>query len=244
MAHATLRFYAELNDYLPAALRQRDITLDFRPPCPVRHLVETLQVPHTEIEILLINGVSVDLEATVYDGDRISVYPVWEAIDVAPLLRLRNFPLRETRFFADAQLGRLARYLRLLGFDTLYSRDIDDADLVRQAVAQRRIVLTRDRDLLMRRAVTHGCHIRQDDPVAQLRYVIARCDLTGSVHPFTRCMECNDLIDPVRKAAILDQLEPITRDAFHDFWRCRGCGRIYWKGSHFEKLQGLIDAVL
>ena len=163
MAHATLRFYAELNDYLPAALRQRENTLDFRPPCPVRHLVEIMGVPHTEIEILLINGVSVDLEATVHDGDRISVYPVWEAMDVGPLLRLRDFPLRETRFFADVQLGRLARYLRLLGFDTLFVRDIDDVDLVRQAVAERRIVLTRDRDLLMRRAVTHGCHIRQDD---------------------------------------------------------------------------------
>ena len=244
MATATIRFYAELNDYLPAQARGHDLTADFVAPCPVRHLIETLGVPHTEVEIILRNGVSVDLEAAADDGDRISVYPVFEALDVSPLLRLRTSALREPRFFADAQLGRLARYLRLCGFDTLYENNIDDADLARRAAAQRRIVLSRDRQLLMRREITHGCHIRQDRPVEQLAHVIQRCDLANRSRPFTRCMECNGLLDSVDKEDIGPDLKPQTRAYYDEFWRCRGCGRIYWRGSHYRRLQQLLASTL
>ena len=244
MAHATLRFYAELNDYLPLALRQRDIRVFFDPGCPVRHLIETQGIPHTEIEIVLSNGVSVDLEAAVADGDQISVYPVFESLDVSPLLRLRPYPLRQPRFFADAQLGRLARYLRLLGFDTQYVNGIDDAVLVAWASAEQRIILTRDRQLLMRREVTHGCHIREEQPLRQLRYVIRRCDLVAAARPFTLCMECNGRLVEVAKSDILDRLEPATRESFDKFWRCETCRRIYWRGSHYVRLCALVDAAL
>lgn len=244
MAYASLRFYAELNDYLQPAQRQRDIRVSFDPGCPVRHLIETQGVPHTEIEIVLSNGVSVDLEAPVADGDQISVYPVFESLDVSPLLRLRPYPLRDSRFFADAQLGRLARYLRLLGFDTRYVNGIDDAALVAQASAEQRIILTRDRQLLMRREVTHGCHIREDQPLRQLRYVIKRCDLVAAARPFTRCMECNGRLVEIAKSDILDRLEPATRESFDKFWRCEACRRIYWRGSHFVRLSALVDEVL
>jgi uncharacterized protein with PIN domain len=244
MAEATLRFYEELNNYLPPARRRRDIRLRFDPPCPVRHLIEGLHVPHTEIELILIDGVSVPLDAPVHDGDRIAVYPVFEALDVSPLVRLRPAPLRDPRFFADAQLGRLARYLRLLGFDTLYENAVDDAELVRRAAESGRIILSRDRDLLMRRAVTHGIHIREDAPRQQLARVMARCDLAGQARPFTRCLECNGPIEPVRRADVLDQLEPATRAYYDAFWRCAGCGRIYWKGTHYRRLEALVRDVL
>jgi len=244
MAQAQLRFYEELNDYLPPGQRRRAFNVDFDNSCPVRHLIETHGVPHTEIEIILINGISVDLEAGVHDGDRVSVYPMFEALDVSPLLRLRPQPLRETRFFADAQLGRLARYLRLLGFDTLYENAIDDADLVQRAAADHRIILTRDRALLMRRGVSHGCHIRQDDPLEQLAHVIHRCDLAKTSHPFTRCMECNDRIESISKQDVAARLEPETAASFDEFWHCPGCARIYWQGSHHERLKGLVDSVL
>jgi hypothetical protein len=244
MAHASLRFYAELNDYLPAAQRQRAIRVSFEPGCPVRHLIEAQGVPHTEIEIVLSNGVSVDLEAAVAEGDQISIFPVFESMDVSPLLRLRPYPLRQPRFFADAQLGRLARYLRLLGFDTAYVNGIDDAALVARAAAEQRIILSRDRQLLMRRAVTHGCHVREDQPLRQLRYVIRRCDLVAAARPFTRCMECNGQVVEVAKSDILDRLEPATRESFDRFWRCETCRRVYWRGSHFVRLSALVDAVL
>lgn len=244
MAKATLRFYAELNDYLPARLRQRDVEACFEPPCPVRHLIETRGIPHTEVEIALVNGTSVDLEHTVDEGDLVSIYPMFETFDVSPLLRLRPRPMRNPRFFVDAQLGRLARYLRLLGFDTLYENGIVDSDLVRRAGSERRIILSRDRDLLMRKAVTHGCHIRQDDPMLQLAHVVRRCDLAKASRPFTRCMECNDPIKPVSKLEVASLLEPETAASFDQFWRCPGCERIYWKGSHYERLQRLVSTVL
>jgi uncharacterized protein with PIN domain len=244
MAQATLRFYEELNDYLAVPNRRRDIRVDFDPPCPVRHLVERFGVPHTEIELILIDGTSGGLETPVEDGDRIAVYPMFEAFDVTPLLRLRPAPLRRPRFFADAQLGRLARYLRLLGFDTLYENDVDDAELVRRANAGHRIVLSRDRRLLMRREVSHGCHIRQDRPLDQLAQVIIRCDLVGTIHPFTRCMDCNGLLHRVAKEAVEDRLEPGTRMHYEQFWQCAGCGKLYWKGSHYLRLKQLVDAAV
>lgn len=244
MARAQLRFYEELNDYLPPERRRRTFAADFDTTCPVRHLIETHGVPHTEIEIILINGVSVGLEAAVHDGDRVSVYPMFEALDVSPLLRLRPQALRESRFFADAQLGRLARYLRLLGFDTLYENALDDADLVYRAVKDRRIILSRDRALLMHRGVRHGCHIRQVDPMEQLTHVVRRCDLVQSCRPFTRCMECNDQIRSVKKQQVVAMLEPETAAGFDEFWQCPGCNRIYWKGSHYARLQKLVSTVL
>jgi uncharacterized protein with PIN domain len=244
MAQATLRFYEELNDYLPPARRRRDIRLPFEPPCPVRHLIESLGVPHTEIELIVIDGISVGLETPVADGSRIAVYPMFESLDVSPLLRLRSRPLRDPRFFADAQLGRLARYLRLLGFDTLYADCIEDAELVRRAARDARIILSRDRGLLMRRAVTHGCHIRSDEPLQQLAYVLERCNLSDQTRPFTRCMECNGSLVAVDKADILEQLEPETRRHYDEFWRCDACGRIYWKGTHYRGLRSLVDRIL
>jgi hypothetical protein len=244
MATAIIRFYEELNDYLPRAQRRHDIAVRFNPPCPVRHLIETQGVPHTEVEIILINGISVDLEAPTRDGDRISVYPMFEALDISPLLRLRRLPLREPRFFADAQLGRLARHLRLLGFDTRYQNSIDDAELVRQALAEHRIILSRDRALLMRRDVSHGLHLRLDEPQEQLIHVIRRCDLARSCHPFSRCIECNHQIEAVAKQEVKQRLEPETIASFDEFWRCTGCGRVYWKGSHYERLRQRVASAI
>lgn len=244
MAQARIRLYAELNDYLPVASRGRESTCAFVPPCPVRHLIEQTGVPHTEVEVVLLNGESVDLEARVQDGDRISVYPVFESLDVTPLLRLRSYPLRDPRFFADAQLGRLAHYLRLLGFDTRFEQGIDDADLVKRANDEHRIILSRDRLLLMRREITHGCHIRTDDPFEQLVYVIARCDLARAARPFSRCMECNALIEEVAKEDLTGRLEPATHRYYDRFWRCTGCGRIYWRGSHHARLERLVQRAL
>lgn len=236
MSRATLRFYEELNDFLPPAQRKRDLDTPFDPPCPVRHLIELFGVPHTEVEIILLNGRSVGLNEPVPDGARISVYPLFESLDVTSLLRLRARPLRRIRFIADAHLGKLARHLRLLGFDTLFGNDPGDAELVRMSSQDGRILLTRDRRLLMRREVTHGCYVRDSDPFKQLVQVLKRCDLYGDLQPFTRCMECNGRLQAVKKSVVEGRLPDRTRRCFDEFWECDGCGRIYWKGSHYERL--------
>lgn len=241
MATAHFRFYEELNDFLPAALRKRDLPLAFEPTVPVRHLIEIFGVPHTEVEIILVNGDSVGLDHRIAEGDRVSVYPLFEALDVTPLLRLRTYPLRDSRFVVDAHLGKLARYLRMLGFDTLFFHRGDDRDLAAISAEQHRILLTRDRDLLMHRIITHGCYVRSMPPLEQLAYVIKRLDLCRSTQPFTRCINCNGVLEDVEKEEIQYRLLADTCRVFDEFRQCGDCGQIYWKGSHYQKMQRLVE---
>jgi uncharacterized protein with PIN domain len=243
MPRARFRFYEELNDFLPPARRKRDIVQAFEPPVPVRHLIENLGVPHTEVELILVNGCSVDLDHLLQDADRVSVYPMFESLDVTPLLRIRQAPLRKPRFLADAHLGKLARYLRLLGFDTLFFNDAGDARLAALSANDRRVLLTRDRALLMHRTVTHGCYIRSLDPKAQLLQVIRRLDLLAAMRPFTRCMECNGRLRGVAKPAIENRLPKGVVQHYNAFWRCSDCGRIYWKGHHYQAMSKWIDVL-
>ena len=240
MAVATLRFYEELNDFLPRAARKRDLRIPFDPPAPARHLVETAGVPHTEIEILLLNGESVDLEVPVRDGDRLAAYPEVVCFDVAPLVRLRAEPLREPRFVADAHLGRLARDLRILGFDTLHANDLGDGALAREAAGGGRILLTRDRQLLMRREVMRGCYLRAARPEEQLAYVVRRLQLCRLVRPFTRCSACNAAVAPSGREAVARDVPDGVLHRYDLFWRCPGCGRVYWQGSHWRAMAGRI----
>ena len=202
--------------------------------------METLGVPHTEVELILVNGESVDLERPIASGDRVSLYPMFEAMDISPLLRFRQDPLRQTRFVADAHLGKLARLLRLLGFDTLFENDCGDDALVQAARMGGRILLTRDRALLMRREADHGCFIRAVNPEDQLRYVVRRLDLFRQFRPFTRCMRCNGGLEPVERDEVAAGLPPAVYRAFDRFWRCGGCGQVYWRGSHYERLRGFV----
>ena len=174
------------------------------------------------------------------DGDSISVYPVFESLDIHPLQRLRPEPLRVPRFILDTHLGRLAAYLRLLGLDAVYRNDLDDAELARRSVDEQRILLTRDRGLLKRSAVTRGYCVRSDEPREQTREVVERFDLRASIAPFHRCLSCNGLLQPVEKQAVWDRLPPGTRERFDEFYRCSECGKIFWNGSHYARLQSLV----
>jgi hypothetical protein len=240
MAVATFRFYEELNDFLPGGRRKRAFAHACARGATVKHVIEALGVPHTEVEVILANGESVDFSYIVHEGDRISVYPVFESLDVTPLLRLRGEPLRRTRFIADANLGGLARYLRMLGFDTLYENGYADRQLVRIAAAEGRIVLTRDRALLMHRSISRGCYVRATRPRQQLEEILARLDLHRAIAPFSRCLRCNRELEPVAKEAVRDRLPPGSDAFYRRFWTCRGCGRIYWEGSHWRRMESLI----
>ena len=240
MLRATLRFFGELNDFLQDDLRQRPFSRSFRGSPSVKHLIESTGVPHTEIELITINGQSVDFAARVRNGDRICVYPVFESFDVTPLLKIRKLPLRSIRFVVDANLGKLALYLRILGFDALYSNCYLDSEIAEISRDQGRILLTRDRRLLQRSAVTHGYWVRATDPPDQIREVTSRFDLVDMIEPFHRCLRCNSLLEPVEKREILHRLEPKTRKYYDEFRICRDCDRIYWKGTHFEHMREVL----
>ncbi len=206
----------------------------------IKDVIEALGVPHTEVDLILVNGESVDFSYRLEDGDRVAVYPVFEGLDIAPVTRLRPEPLRDPRFVLDAHLGRLAGYLRLLGFDALYQSDFEDAEIAGISCRQHRILLTRDRALLKRSQVSHGYWVRETETRAQLREVVDRFDLRRLVRPFSRCMRCNGLLQDVAKAEILEQLYERTRQEHDHFRRCIGCGRVYWRGSHYERLCRLL----
>lgn len=244
MIEVSLRFYAELNDFLPPTKRQRTFVHRLKERAAIKDVIEAVGVPHTEVDLVLVNGESVDFTYLVQDGDRISVYPVFETIDITPLTRVRPRPLREPRFVVDTHLGKLAVYLRMLGFDTIYRNDWDDTTLAHLSQSEHRILLTRDRGLLKRSVVTHGYHVRATHPEHQVAEVVQRFDLFRALAPFRRCLRCNGVLTSVTKAAIVDQLPPKIRQYYDEFHRCQGCHRVYWKGTHYQRMEQLMQRLI
>ncbi|MBV8347671.1 MAG: Mut7-C ubiquitin/RNAse domain-containing protein [Mycolicibacterium sp.] len=241
--YVNVRAYAELNDFLSPQSRGLTVRRPFRSHQTVKDVLEAMGIPHTEIDLILVNGNAVEFAHRPTAGDRIAVYPVFEALDIAPTSRLRSVPLRDPRFVIDVNLGRLARLLRVLGFDVWWSSGADDQTLADISLGQQRILLTRDRALLKRRAVTHGLFVRSDDPEEQTLEVIRRLDLRQRLAPFTRCVRCNGMLVRVAKDEVIDHLEPLTRRYYDDFSRCAECGRIYWPGSHHARLVSLVEGL-
>lgn len=242
MVTATFRFYEELNDFLPDARRRQEFSVPCAQAATTKHMIEALGVPHTEVELILVNGESAGFDQLLQDGDRIAVYPRFEALDITPLLRVRAHPLRETRFIADAHLGGLARLLRMAGFDTLYRNDYGDRQIAELSLQEQRIVLTRDRELLKLRIVSHGCFVHAIKPRAQFQEIISRLDLAQSIRPFTRCMACNTPLRSVDKQVVLERLPPSVRRLQDRFTTCDSCGRVFWQGTHWQRMQQLLSA--
>jgi len=228
MSTAYFRFHGRLNDFLLHDQQHKTITVSFRGSQSIKHLAESLGSPHPEIGQVQVNGREGGVNDITQDGDEIELYPIENGCSVEP------------RFVLDCHLGRLAAYLRMLGFDCLYQVDYEDQVMADIAVQENRILLTRDRRLLMRKVIEHGCCMRSLDSFEQLREVIERFELMDLIQPFHRCIRCNHPLEPVEKEAVIHQLEPLTKKYFDEFHICPSCRQIYWKGSHFEKMQKLI----
>jgi hypothetical protein len=243
MSAAQFRFYAELNDFLPAENRGKELTRNFTVSGSVKDFLESFGVPHTEVDLVLANGQVVDFSYPVRDGDRVSVYPVFESLDIASVSRVRPAPLRALRFVLDVHVGRLAAYLRMAGFDALYGNQTSDAELAGIVAREGRVLLTRDRYLLMRTAVDRGYWVRSTEPKQQLLEVVKRFDLAGSMQPFTRCLDCNTLLEEASRESVLERLPPRIKD--QDVYRvCPSCQRVFWEGSHHERMSKLLRWVM
>ena len=232
----SIRFYEELNDLIPRIHRKKTIRHTLLTPTSIKDVVESFGVPHTEVDLILVNGQSVGFEHIPGPGDRVSVYPVFESLDIASVTKLRPAPLRKAMFILDVHLGKLARLLRMYGFDSLYQNDYSDPWIIETALKEERIILTRDLGILKNKRVTHGYYVRSQDPAKQIEEVIRRFDLEGQINPLSRCINCNGRIVTVEKEAIKHLLKPKTRMHYHEFFRCSGCDKIYWEGSHFKKM--------
>lgn len=237
---ATLRFYAELKDFLPGDQQSGLVTRRFDVPGSVKDVIESCGVPHTEVALIIVDGGSVGFSYLIRDGDRIAVYPLFESFDIAPIVKVGPRPLRDIRFVADNHLGRLARFLRLLGLDTLYRNDWSDPDLVQVSASERRVLLTRDVELLKHGSLSHGYFIRSTDPREQVNEVVRRFHLADQVAPFSRCMSCNGDLVPAAKEDIADRLPEETRNNVDEFVTCVSCEKVFWRGAHHLELSRIV----
>ncbi len=233
MKIARFRFDNDLRMLLQHAHVGGEFDYTFNGPQSAKHLIESVGIPHTEVGSIWANRQGVSGAYLVQDGDQ---------VDVAGNPPVGGLPA-EPRFVIDGHLGRLNAHLRMLGLDCFYENDYDDEDLERIGVAEGRVILTRDRRLLMHKSVVLGYLVRSLDPDEQLQEVVRRYELQQWIRPFQRCIRCNHLLQPVSKAEIVERLEPLTRLYFEEFRICPACGQIYWKGSHFERMQRMIDSL-
>jgi len=238
------RFYAELNDFLSPQHQKIAFKHVYKGRVSVKDLIESLGVPHTEIDLILVNGESVDFSYHVHHEDQIGVYPMFESMDVTGLSKVRPVPLRRFKFVVDIHLGKLAKYLRLLGFDVLYENHYSDSELALLSSHEQRILLTRDSGLLKRRIVVYGHFVRHIQPLKQLQEIILRLDLRPLIKPFYRCIRCNGLLNHVDKNEVKDRLLPKTIQYYSHFKQCQDCKKVYWQGSHYQKMQSLIEGIL
>lgn len=236
-----LRVYAELRDFVDADAEGR-IEVPIGAPRSVKDVVESAGVPHPEVALLLVDDVSVDFAHLIRGGERIAVFPFFHALDVTQVSRVKP-PAPPPRFVCDVHLGTLSRRLRLLGFDTSYRTDADDDELAAVAVGEQRILLTRDRELLMRKVITHGYCPRSDDPDVQAAEVVHRFRLAGAIEPLSRCARCNGTLHEVDKPEVLHLLPPRTRTEHDRFSQCLECGQVYWPGSHTVRIEAFVTTM-
>jgi uncharacterized protein len=238
---ATLRFYEELNDFLPSTKRKRRFEHSFIDRTSVKDLIESFGVPHTEIDLILVNGNSVDFSYLVNNGDDISIYPMFESLDITDLQQLRAKPLRKPKFILDVHLGTLAKYMRMLGFDTLYRNNYEDEEVVKISLKEKRAILTRDSGILKRSGVTHGYWIRSSQTSEQIIEVIKRFDLKEQIKELSRCLLCNSLLKKIPKEKVIDRLPRKVKEFQNEFYYCKACEKIFWKGSHYNRMRGIIE---
>ena len=244
MVAATFRFHDELNDFLLPGQRHREFPVPCARNATTKHMIEALGVPHTEVELILANGQAAGFDRLLRDGDRVAVYPRFDSPDVKPLLRLRAWPLPVTRLIADSHLGGLARLLRMAGFDTLYRNDYLDSEIAEIASRERRVVLTRDRDLLKQRGISHGCCVRAMKPARQFGEIVARLGLARSFSPFTLCLECNAPVRKIAKANVFNALPPSVQVGHEHFTICDHCRRVFWEGSHWQRMRQFLETTI
>ena len=238
-----IRFYEELNDFLPRYKRKITFKHTFKGNMSIKDVIESIGVPHTEVDLILVNRKSVDFTFKAKDRDQISVYPVFESFDISDVTRLRPRPLRITKFILDVHLGKLAKYLRMIGFDTLYENNYSDPYIIATSHSEKRIILTRDIGILKNKQVTHGYFVRSTNPKDQLREVIDRFDLSKNIQPLNRCIECNGSIVTVCQEDIEHLLKPKTRKYFNEFFQCINCKKVYWEGSHYHNIIDQINSL-
>jgi uncharacterized protein with PIN domain len=244
MPKAPFRFYEELNDFLPKHRRKADFEATFKGKRSIKDMIEALGVPHTEVDLILVNGNSVDFNYILQDNDRVSIYPVFESLNITDVTRLRKIPLRRNKFIADINLGNIVKYMRALGLDLYYDSLLSTREIIEISKRENRIILTKSSKLLKFKDVSHGIYIRNGTTTEQIRRIIDYLDIKDDIKPFSRCLRCNALLNIVLKENILGRIPPKTIEFCDEYVQCQSCNKIYWKGTHFINMKKVVKQIL
>ena len=239
-----VRCYAELNDRLSPEWRQERFVFHCPHDSRVGDVLGALGIDPDIVDLALVNGISTGLSHILAEDDLLSLFPVFETFDIGSVTRVRDRALRRPSFVLDVHLGKLAHLLRMLGFDTLYRNTYTDEELVAIAAHDGRTLLSKDRALVADDAVQRGLVIRSQTPRVQLLEVLDWFDLYRESRPFTRCLECNDLLSPASERDVQAFLPPAVRGRYEEFNTCVHCGRVYWKGSHYRRMEEYVKEIL
>jgi uncharacterized protein len=220
---ATLEFFGNLLELLRDDPRApRIINLKDHPQ--LKDAIESCGVPHCEVGDVTINDVKVPLDKKLKADDIVRVFPI------------KNPLVPNLKFAVDCNLGKLNSLLRSLGFDCFYENDVADLKILKVAVDENRMLLTKDRRLLMRKELRHGYFVRSIMPVDQLKEVLERFSLQSEIKLLTRCIDCNVPTQRISKEEVLDRLQPLTKQFYNEFNICPKCLKIFWRGTHYERI--------
>ncbi|MBN1396858.1 MAG: twitching motility protein PilT [Bacteroidetes bacterium] len=241
MIQISVRWYSELNDNIPIEQQYAAFIHQIESGTIVSDFISGSGIPLKQIDLILANGKSVSLEYQINDGDRIAVFPVFESFDISSVTKVREIPLRRPKFILDVHLGKLANHLRMLGFDTLYKNDYTKEILRKISLDENRTLLSKDKSLIENGCLTHAYLIKNKDPRLQLIEVLDRFQLFALTAPFTRCIECNSILQRIEKEEIIARIPEKVKEWCTEYQVCRTCDRIYWKGSHYQKMREFIS---
>jgi uncharacterized protein len=227
----SFHFHGSLNDFLRRWQKNQTLAYSCKFSTSAKDAMEAIGVPHVEARTIKVNGNEQNVSYRLQPGDQVEVFP-YDG----------HFPAGTPRTFVlDVHLGGLARLLRMLGIDAVYQNDLHDREIVALAVAENRAVLTRDVGLLKYKVLQHGYWLRSQQSPEQLLEVIRRFSLCTSLLPFSRCIACNGLLATVAKEDVLPLLPDQTKEHFTEFYQCTNCGKVYWKGSHYQYMLQVVD---
>lgn len=239
----TLYFNQDLRPFLKT--NQSQITYPLTRRANIKDILEALGIPHTEVgKIILHNRAPAKKELTFsylpQPGDRLEVLAHVPPLDPTQPTLLIPKALGEIRFIVDVNVGKLSRLLRLLGLDTQFHWQQNDQEIAQLACKEKRIVLTKDLGLLKRNQIQWGHFVRASQPRDQLLEVLNFYGLKPPFKLFSRCLACNTPLKKIPKTIILNRLQPKTELYFHKFKYCPRCAKIFWPGSHQERMSRML----